>query len=304
MVHGVARTPSRSSSERITAQEARETMREKASAAAGFHHSMDAIYQALPPLGSDEYLRHIAEAPTDALPAQVLVRAYRELAKTGSSMAHAANRTLQRLIGSKHGKVEYLGPMVAYLRNRIPRNQNAVDLDDLVQEAVIVMATTLPTERGRFGEKSWFGFARQCANEAWRARVGRKGEKQEPPRHEPTQNEDTGEWSDPLERATEGDPEDSLAQVDVHVFLAEVIAAISDPFLRAVAEDQWLSGDPSPDSGKRTSERGKPSLMVQFGKSRDSIIRARYAVEARILAALEARGIPKELLAPYRRNER
>jgi DNA-directed RNA polymerase specialized sigma24 family protein len=304
MVHGVARTPSRSSSESITAQEARAAMREEASAAAEFHRKSDAIYQALPPLGTDEYLRHITEAPTDALPPQVLVRAYRELAKAGPSMAEAANRTFKRLTRKKGERFEYLGPMVVFLYNRVPRNQYAVDLDDLVQDAVIIMLRALPTDRGRFGEESWHTFARQCAYTAWQAHVGRKGERQEPPRDEPSRDSETGRWSDPLERARESDSADNVLDVDTHTFLAEVIAAIPDPFLRAVAEDQWLSGDPSPDSGKGTSEGGKRSLMKQFGKTRDSIIRARRIVEARILAALEARGISDELLAQYRKKER
>jgi hypothetical protein len=278
-------------------------MREEASAAAEFHQKMDTIFQELPPLGSNEYLRHIAEEPADALPAQVLVRAYREFAKAGPSMADAANRTLRRLIGRKGGRFEYLGAMAAYLHDRVPRNQYAVGLEDLMQEAIVVMVNALPTDRGTFGVKSWFAFTRQCANEAWRARVGRKGENQEPPRDEPSQNPETGEWSDPLDLAREGDSEDNVVDVDVYTFLAEVIAAIPDPFLRAVAEDQWLSGNPAPDSGKG-ARKGKPSLMAQYGKTRDSIIRARYDVEAKILAALEARGIPEERLAPHRKKER
>jgi DNA-directed RNA polymerase specialized sigma24 family protein len=300
MVHGVARTPSRSSSESITVEEVRATMVEEASAAAEFHRETNAIFQALPPLGSDEYLRHIADAPTDALPPQVLVRAYRELANAGPSMMDAANRTFKRLIRKTGKRFEYLGPAVDYLHDRIPRNQYFQDLEDLLQETMIIMANVLPTERGSFGEKSWFRFARQCANEAWRSRVGRKGEKQEPPRDEPAQDRQTGEWSNPLERAREGDAKDNGVEVDVHAFLAEVIATIPDPFLRAVAVDQHLSGEPSPDSGKGD----KPSLSVQFGKSRYSIMRARNAIKARILAALEARGIPEELLAPYHEQER
>jgi hypothetical protein len=279
-------------------------MDEGPSAREVFHQRMDAIFQALPPLGSDAYLRHLREASTEQLPAQVLVRAYRELGKAGPVMEEARNRTFARLIGKKGGRFEYLGPAVQFLLPRVPPNQYFQNFEDLLQDTATIMLQALPTERGKFGEQSWYRFARQSAYQAWAAHVGRQGERQEPPRAEPLRDNETGVSFDPLDRVRESESEDNVVEVDVHQLLAEVIAAISDPLIRAVGEDQWLSGDPSPDSGKGTSERGKPSLEIQLGVKRDRIVRARYSVEARILAELERRGVPEQYLAPYRRNAR
>ncbi len=281
-------------------------MDEEPSARDEFLQRMEAIFQALPPLGSDAYLRYLREASTEQLPPQVLVRAYREMVKAGPAMEEASERTFKRLFGRKGGRFEYLGPAVQFLLDRVPQNQQFQDLDDLLQDMGIIMVKALRTKRGRFGEQSWYVFARQCAYQAWADHVGRKGERQEPLRAEPRRDAETGAWSDPLERVREGESEDNVVEVDVHRFLTEVIAAIPDPLIRAVGEDQWLSGDPSPDSGKRisTGKDKKPSLERQLGVSRDRIIRARRSVEARILAELERIGIPEQDLAPFRKDER
>lgn len=284
-------------------------MDEGPSAREEFHQRMDAIFQALPPHGSDAYLRHLREASTGDLPAHVLVRVYRELADPGIAGAgpwveEARNATFKRLTARKGGRFEYLWPAVEFLLNRVPRNQYFQDLDDLLQDTAVIMLRTLPTTRGNFGEKSWYRFARQCAYEAWKAHVGPKGERQEPARAEPQRDAESRSWSDPLERIRKSESEDNVMEVDVHQLLSEVIAAIPDPLIRAVGEDQWLSGDPSPDSGKGTSKGGKPSLKQQLGVSRDRIIRARRSVEARILAELERRGISEQDLAPFRKDER
>jgi hypothetical protein len=277
----------------------------------GFHEWMDAIFQALPPRDSDAYLRHLREASTDDLPAHVLVRVYRELADpqladAGPWVEDARNATTKRLIRRQGGRSEYLWPAVQYLLKRVPHNQYFQDLEDLLQDTLAIMLQTFPTKRGSFGEKSWYRFAKQCAYQAWAAHVGRKGEHQEPLREEPRRDPETGVWSEPLERVRESESEDNVVEVDVHQFLSEVIAAIPDPLIRAVGEDQWLSGDPSPDSGKGTSagKEKKPALERQFGVSRDRIIRAQRFVEARILAELENRGVPERYLAPYRRKAR
>jgi hypothetical protein len=83
-----------------------------------------------------------------------------------------------------------------------------------------------------------------------------------------------------------------------------VIEQITDPLVRAVAEDRWLSGDPSPDSGNAVSAGGKPSLANHLGKSRDQVVRAKYAGDARIIAGLEHLGVPPEWLDPFRKKSR
>jgi hypothetical protein len=62
-----------------------------------YHGRLDAGFQALPKLGSPEYLAFLKSAPPRDLPPQVLVRAYRQLLDAGESCA--ADRALERLLG-------------------------------------------------------------------------------------------------------------------------------------------------------------------------------------------------------------
>lgn len=76
---------------------------------------LDERFQALPPLGSDEYARYLDSAPTQELPPEVLVRAFRQLPTSGI----AARKTLERLFRRlPDGSWEYLGPMVIYARRK------------------------------------------------------------------------------------------------------------------------------------------------------------------------------------------
>ncbi|HLL47924.1 MAG TPA: hypothetical protein VK399_14530, partial [Longimicrobiaceae bacterium] len=166
------------------------------------------------------------------------------------------------------------------------------------------MLRVLPTDRGELGERSWFHFALRCARDAWRGkdRQGRRGEHIEPPRQEPEWNGDG--WTNPVEEALAADSPSNELDPDVYTLLAEVIAGITDPLIRKVGEDLWLSGDPSPVTGKQKSAGGKPALVTQLGESRDKLVRAEGVVLARILAELERRGIARERLDPYRKKPR
>ncbi|SRR5712692_7320975 len=75
----------------------------------------EAIFQALPPLGSDEYLAHIRSAPFPDLPPEVLARAFRQL----PPQSEASKATLERLLLRRSdGSWDYVGPLVRYARRR------------------------------------------------------------------------------------------------------------------------------------------------------------------------------------------
>src|SRR5437773_11706569 len=83
------------------------------------------IYNALPPLGSTAYMQKLKTASAAELPAQVLVRAYRQL-RSGP----AADATLGRLLGYNE-KYGYLTPLYNAARRRISRH-DSYGVDDLV----------------------------------------------------------------------------------------------------------------------------------------------------------------------------
>ncbi len=69
--------------------------------------SYEEIFQALPPLGSEEYVAHIRSAPVSLLPAEILVRAFRQL----PAESEASLVTLQRLFQRRaDGSWDYLKP--------------------------------------------------------------------------------------------------------------------------------------------------------------------------------------------------
>lgn len=266
-----------------------------------FHAKNSAIFEALPPRNSQEYLRHLRTAETADLPAQVLVRAYRECA--AEDWEEARDATFNRLARElSPGRFEYLNNALWYLARKLPGSEYASEAVDLLQETLMVMLRVLPTDRGSFGERSWSGFARQCASQAWRERYGRRGEWIEP-HHDRGRTTDDGEERDPVDEIP-GSSRADEAEIDVHALLREVIGRIPDPFVRAVGEDQWLSGNASDISGKGLSAGGKPSLVQSLGERRDRIVRAAYAVEARIIAELVDRGIEPERLAHFRKKPR
>lgn len=264
-----------------------------------FYERTDALFQALPARSSPEYLEQLRDAPLEELPPQVLVRAYREAAAEGWEEARKA--TFERLVRQRDGRYDHLGPLIQHIRNRVPPNQSWQDVDDLLQDTFVEMLRVLPTPRGEQGQKSWHLFARRCAQAAWRKkdRQGRRGQRVEPPRQEPVRTSDG--WTDPMASVT---ARTSPSEVDVWALLESIISGITDPLIRAVGEDLWLSGDPSPVTGKGASAGGKAPLDVRLNVSRDRVVRAERSVLARILAELEQHGIPRERLDEYRMKPR
>jgi hypothetical protein len=248
--------------------------------------SFDEVFAALPPVGSPEYLERLRTASTQELPPEVLARAYRQLAGEDDEAARA---TLARLLGEKKGRPEYLGTVLWHATRRVPRHQHWQEALDLFQDAVALVIEVLPTERGRYAERAWRSFCYQRLIDAWRRRQGRRGERAESRRVEPAADEDA-EALDPLDLAEDLPPWHAAVRPDKLPWLEElvgrVVAGVADPFVRAVAEDQWLSGDPSPISGARTSAGGRKPLTRRYGKSRFQVYRALNAARARLFAAL------------------
>lgn len=249
--------------------------------------SLDEIFASLPPLGSAAYLEHLRTATTEELPPEVLARAYRELADDGDEAARA---TLARLLGEKNGRPEYLGTVLWHATRTVPRHQHWQDALDLYQDAVALIIELLPTARGRYAERAWRSFCYQRLIDAWRRRQGRRGERAE--QRVEAWTGDDGEVADPLDQTAEPPPWHAVVGPDklpwLEGFVRRVVAGIAEPFVRAVAEDQWLSGDPSPISGVRTSAGGREPLTRRYGKSRFQVHRALNAARARLFAALAA----------------
>lgn len=248
--------------------------------------SFDEIFDSLPPPGSPAYLEHLRTATTEELPPEVLARAYRQLAGDADEAARA---TLARLLGEKNGRPEYLGSVLWHATRTVPPHQHWQEALDLFQDAVALILEVLPGERGRYAERAWRSFCYQRLIDAWRRRQGRRGERTEAQRAVAPANDD-GEALDLLDQIAEAPPWHAAVGPDklpwLEDFVRRVVAAIADPLVRAVAEDQWLSGDPSPISGTRTSAGGREPLTGRFGKSRFQVHRALNAARARLFAAL------------------
>lgn len=272
---------------------------DKATADVASPPSFDEIFSSLPPLGSAEYLERLRTASTEELPAEVLARAYRLLAGDGEEAAAA---TLTRLLGEKNGRPEYLGTLLWHASRMVPPHQHWQEAVDLYQDAVVLLIEVLPSERGRFAERAWRSFCYQRLIDAWRRRQGRRGERTETQRVEAPADDD-GDGLDPLDRSTDLPPWHGTVGPDkaawLEDFMRRTLNEIADPFIRAVAEDQWLSGDPSPISGRGKADH-KP-LTARFGRSRFQIHRALNAARARLFAALETQNEMEVDLAAFRK---
>jgi hypothetical protein len=258
------------------------------------------IFDALPPLGSAEYLRRLRTAPAAELPPEVLARAYRVLAAEGDE--EACRATLARLLGEKNGRPEYLSPLLLLAARTVPPYQHWQEALDLYQDAVALIIEVLPASQGRFAERAWTSFCRQRLVDAWRSRQGRRGERREPARVEPPRTE-AGDEPDLFDRCFEPPPWHASVEPDKRAwledFVARTLSRISDPFIRAVAEDQWLADEPSPISG---AANGKQPLAARWGKSRFQVHRALDWARAFLYAALETQDEVEIDLGAFRRR--
>lgn len=260
-------------------------MHQNPSSAESVARAFEEIFSTLPPLDSPAYLRMLDTAAPEELPAQVLVRAYRQLCSAG--VEAPARATLERLVASPYRSF-YLAGIHRLAQWHVARGQYAYDADDLVQEAIRVIVQSLPTARGAYAQSAWVAFCRQCFVEGWRVLNGRRGEKLQRERVAHIIHPGTGQETDPLEVADDVVPwHVSMRESNVpwlEAFIRQTIADMPDPLMQSVAADQF-GDDPSPISSGQ-SEGGKPPLTEQLGQNRYKISRLREQAKARLFAAL------------------
>ena len=261
---------------------------------------VESIFRALPPLGSAEYLEVLETASVKELPAQVLAKAFRQLATADGT--DAADATLKRLIADP--RFNYLKALHRLAKNHMVNSLYSYGADDLIQEAVMEIVKSLPTARGAIAEGAWVRFIWHRFEDARRNLYGKKGKKDRPGRIEPTEDED-GEISDPVEEL-----EGSLTNADLwqnseylpwlEDFVRKTIAKIVDPTTRLIAEDQF--GDDPSQISRGKSDGGRPSLEEQLGLSRFQIYRKLQGAKARLAADLlkqQERKIDVELIERF-----
>lgn len=273
----------------------------------GANERFDAIFEALPPLDSPEYLKHLETATTARLPAQVLARAFRQLCAAG--VEPVASATLARLL-SKDNQYGYLKVVRRLAKKQTPRGQNSQDGDDLFQSAVMRILEVLPTQRGAMAEKAWVLFCHNCFEDAWRTMFGRRGERLKVQFVEPSLDQEPDKIVDLLENTYGVDAPWHVGakQSDLpwlETVIERTIANIADPLIRSIAEDQF-GPDPSPISSGRSAS-GKPPLVEQLGVDRYRISRALRDAKSRLAGALLAdkeHEIDKEWLRKFVRKDK
>lgn len=248
--------------------------------------SLEHAFESLPPLGSAEFLEYIRTAPSEELPAQVLVRAYRQL-PPGSS---AARSTLERLVRRRGERWDYLECLTAAAQAKVRKqpHQQAEDYEDLFQDALTRILSILHTERGAYAEKEWVAFCWRQVSEAWRERYGRRGERLDRPRAIPPAGDGhdifDGIAEPPPWHGTIGGGDDSWLES----LLEDVIASLQDGFVRDVARSLWL-GPTRPKTSGKSKNGAPPPLTEQFPeKSRDQINRAVREAKVQLAAAIVA----------------
>jgi DNA-directed RNA polymerase specialized sigma24 family protein len=203
----------------------------------------------------------------------------------------AAALTLERLLDQQN-QYGYITIVRHLARRRVPEGQQWHDEEDLFQTALMEILKVLPTARGALAETAWVRFCQNCFSDAWRAMHGRRGERLQVEFAQPTQDNETGDYLFQVETTT-GEDAPWHAGIDqselprVEALVLKTINAIGDPFIRAVAADQF-SAVPSPISSARESNAHKPPLTEQLNASRFQISRALRSAKARLAAELLA----------------
>src|SRR5688500_8638638 len=95
---------------------------------AGDKSSIDDVFQALPPLGSNDYINHISNADMRELPPEVLARALRQLPPTSP----ASDATLARLFRRTGKTWDYFRPLAAKARRMAVGTH---DYEDVLHDA-------------------------------------------------------------------------------------------------------------------------------------------------------------------------
>jgi hypothetical protein len=238
---------------------------------------VDELFDKLPPLTSSDYIDELKTASAAELPAQVLVRAYRQLPK-GSPAAEA---TLNRLL-AMDDKYGYLAPLRKAAANRIS-DDDFFSEEDLVEETVREMAKALAGPRGKGADLYWIKFLYQRLEDGYRSLNGRRGERADPPKVRRWENEE-GKQVNPADEAARGEATwhgniDGDNQEWIEDFVKRQIEKIAEPRIREVARELFKADPPS-----------MVELAERMGVDRRKVSEWRDVARARILAGLRQQG--------------
>jgi hypothetical protein len=249
--------------------------------------SIEEHFLALPPLSSEDFLHYVEDAPTEALPPEVLVRAFRQLPPDSAS----SRATLCRLFRRSPERIwEYLGPTVAYARRHL-RSIPGGDYEDALQDALQRILQTLAGPRGALAERAFHAFCRWELIDAGRQKYGRKlkrvlaEESLETPQETPEKDPLVGLFKAQGWRADLRPNQIAL----IEKIAERVLSGIPNSFIRDVAREAWFESQRATTSGGTRSSDGSRSLMSRFpDKSRYQILRALRNADAQLAAALLA----------------
>lgn len=246
---------------------------------------LEAAYQALPPLGSSEYVAFLASAQGRTVPPEVLARAYRELRH--AKQDDAAEYTLQCLLG-----VEREGPGLQQLLPEVSRRHVQRRLDVPIEDLLVATARqivlALHTDRGRYATINWRVFGRQRVLDAFRETYGRKGEDDDAGRLQADPTTDNDVWDDsPLFDGVGrlDDPEPDLT-ARLLCCIDELLEQWPDATEREVLKNR-LSPDPLPIS---SMDAGRTTLASSLGIGRDVLNRVDRRARIKLKAAILASG--------------
>jgi DNA-directed RNA polymerase specialized sigma24 family protein len=247
--------------------------------------SLEEHFLALPPLSSEDFLRYVEDAPTDALPPEVLVRAFRQL-PPGSA---ASKATFCRLVRRNPDRSwEYLGPAVNYARRHL-RSIPGEDYEDAFQEALRRIVEKLASPRGAYAELSFHAYCYREMIDARREKYGRRGERIPPEESIETPQEDAGR--DPLAELIETPEWHADLRPNQIVLIEEiaqsVLVGLPNTFIQAVAREAWFQNKRPKTSGSTGGPDGIRSLASRFpGKSRYQVLRALRHADTQLVTAL------------------
>jgi hypothetical protein len=250
-----------------------------------YEERFEAIYRGLPPLDSPEYLQLLETAKPEELPAEVLVRVYRQLCQA-EPYGEAARATIERLL-VRH-EAYYFQRVRSLAMKDAAGRKNWIDAEDMVQDVMMKVCELLPQERGRHAETNWVVFITNLSRDVWRGYHGRDGARR---RAEQGEYDEEGlslrlDFEELARYIGGAGPRhsgfDQAARM--RAVIDETVAKISDSFLRQIAEDQ-LGPDPTPISSRR-EENAPNTLSGKLGVSRHVIERALRRARKIVGAAL------------------
>jgi len=262
---------------------------------------LEAAYQALPPLGTPEYMAYLGSVSARPIPPEVLARAYRELRR--AKQDDAAEYTLQYLLRLED-ECSGLRQLLPEVRRRHVDRRRDVPVEDLLVATADQIVRALHTDRGEFATKNWRVFGWQRIVDACRETYGRTGTNTDTGRLEvdPTSDEDVWSESPLFDGIARSDEPESDLRTRLLEFIDEQLEHWTDPTEREVLMNR-LSPDPLPISSK---EVGRPTLASRLGMKRDEVNRADRRARTKLKAIILASGqfTMKELRQMYPEAEK